>query len=188
MKENKTIYFAGTTCDNQDVYYTENKFMRLSDVQKSLIAEALPRMVYKQFPLVYTFSFDRIVGATSLVEVEDYQKDSVFWVYRKSNTKWRVPAGFDGTPRMTTYMTIIFSRREDKVFVGDCFFGKRTLPLPSHPDARRQGTDFVEKCRTFWHNHALIISQEEVDIPRTLKTLNEEEATRFLELVTSNNA
>lgn len=89
---------------------------------------------------------------------------------------------------MTTYMTIIFFRREDKVYVGDCYFGKRTLPLPSHPDARRQRPDFVERCRKFWQNHALIIPQEEVDISKTLKTLNEEEENCFLELVNLNNA
>ena len=188
MKRNKTIYFVGTTCDNQDVYCNEGKFMRLSDVQKKLIAEALPHIVYKQFPLVYTFCFNRIVGSTYLIEVEDDQKNDVFWVYRKFNTRWKVPAVFDATPRMTTYMTLLFCRCEDRVFIGDCYFGKRTLPLPCNPDAHRQGTYFVKKCQIFWRNHALIIPREEVDIQKTLKTLNEEEAKRFLELVNSDNA
>ena len=46
----------------------------------------------------------------------------------------------------------------------------------------------MKKCQIFWRNHALIIPREEVDIQKTLKTLNEKEAERFLELVNSDNA
>lgn len=188
MNENKNFYIAGVTLDNQEVLYTERKFNRLSDEQKKLISEALPQIMYKQFPLVYTFAFDRIVGETALVEVDDYQKDSVFWVYRKSNIKWRVPVVLNGTARKTTYMTMIFQRREGKVFIADCFFGKRTPPLPGNPDARRQGENFVENCRNFWQNHALVIPQNDIDVARTVRRLDEKEAEHFLELIGARNS
>lgn len=184
---NETINFAGRTRDNQNVYYSKRKFKQLSDVQKHLIAEALPCISYKDFPIIYTFCFNRIVGSTSLVEVEDYQKDRMFWVYRKSNHNWRVPILFNGVSRMTTYMTIMFQCRENKIFVGDCYFGKRVPPIPENPAARKKGIDFVEKCYNFWQNHALIIPQSAIDIPRTVSCLNEEEYIRFMEFINQDN-
>lgn len=183
MNENKNIYIAGVTFDNQEILYSKSKFNRLSDEQKKLISEALPKIMYKQFPLVYTFAFDRIVGETTLIEVDDYMKDSVFWVYRKSNLNWRVPVVINGTVRKTTYMTIFFQRRDGKVFIGDCYFGKRTPPIPENPDARRRGNDFVESCRNFWQNHALVVSHEDIDIAKTVSRLDESQAARFLELI-----
>ncbi len=185
---NETINFAGRTHDNQNVYYSKRKFKQFSDVQKNLIAEALPRISYKDFQTIYTFCFNRIVGSTSLVEVEDYQKDRVFWVYRKSNTKWRVPVLFNGVQRNTTYMTIMFESRDNKVFIIDCYFGKRVPPVLGNPKSRRKGADFAEKCQNFWQNHALVIPQDAIDIPRTLCSLNEEEYDRFMEFVNQNNA
>lgn len=173
------IYLAGITRDNQEIYYSEWKFNKFSEEQKSLIAEVLPKHMYKDYPIVYTFGFDRLVGYTSLVEVEDYQKDRFFWVYRKSNSAWKVPVLINGESRMTTYMTLVFEKKEDKVFVVDCFFGKRCLPLPGNPNARKKGRSYVKKCHHFWQNHALAMPQDEIDIPKTLESLSEEDASRF---------
>ncbi len=186
MHEQNNIYFAGTTRDNQNIFYTEKGVKRFTDEQKKLIAEALPHITYKYFPLIYTFSFNRLVGITSLVEVEDDKKDCMFWVYRKSKTKWKVPAFFSTSPispRWTTYMTMIFQRRGEKIFVVTCYFGKRVPPLPCNPIARVRGNAFVESCQEFWRNHALIINPNDIDIERTLETLNAEESARFLNLI-----
>ncbi len=183
MKDNTSIYLAGTTKDNKKIFYTEEKFKQFSDEQKNLIAEALPHIIYQKFPAIYTYSFNRIVGSTSLVEVEDYQKDNVFWVYRKRNSKWTVPVYFNGVARKTTYMTIVFRRYYGKIFVSNCFFGKRVLPLPSNPYAINKGTEFVERCQSFWQNHALVIPKDEIDISKTLETLTADEAQHFWEII-----
>ena len=175
--------FLGTTADNCNVYCTERKFNQLTEEQKQLIEEALPKYVYKDYPFVYTFRFDRLVGSTALVEVEDYQKERVFWVYRKTNPLWRVPVLINGESRMTTYMTLVFDKKDDKVFVVDCYFGKRTLPLPGSLSAKKRGVPYVKACHRFWQNHALSMNQEVIDIPKTLERLSEEEASRFLKCI-----
>ena len=175
--------FLATTADNCEVYCTEKKFNRFTEDQKQLIGEALPKYVHKDFPFVYTFGFDRLVGETTLVEVEAYQKENVFWVYRKSNPIWRVPVLINGESRMTTYMTLLFDKKGDKVFVGDCYFGKRTLPLPGNPKAKKRGATYVKECHRFWQKHALSLSKDDIDVPRTLERMNEEEASRFMKVI-----
>lgn len=179
---NNSVYL-GTTADNCDVYCTTRKFNQLTEDQKQLIAEVLPKHVYKDYPIIYTFRFDRLVGSTPLVEVEDYQKERVFWVYRKTNPLWRVPVLINGESRMTTYMTLLFDKKEDKILVVDCYFGKRTLPLPGSISAKKRGGIYIKECHKFWQTHALSMSKDNIDIPKTLERLSEEEASRFLKCI-----
>jgi len=70
-------------------------------------------------------------------------------------------------------------KKEGKVFISDCFFGKRTLPVPGNPDARRQGPEFLENCQNFWQNHALVVSMKDINVSRTIKRLSEKELECF---------
>ena len=83
-------YMMGVTSDSVSIWCTEWKYKRLTDNEKLLIAEALRKINYQKYPLVYTVEFDRVIGSTLCVELDEYQKQRAFWVYRKRNPKWRV--------------------------------------------------------------------------------------------------
>ena len=173
-------YIAGVTHDNKKIFYSEKKYKVFSTEKKKLIMEALPKIEYKR---EVTISFDRIVGETGLVELEEYQKENVIWCYRTVNDRWRVPVILNEKARKTTYMTICFRREKDKIFIVDCFFGKRALPIPEDPYACKCGPEFVQKCQSYWQKHALIVPLKDINVSKTIEMLNEKELERFNKII-----
>lgn len=176
-------HLAGKTFDNRRIYYSNSKFKQFTDNQKSLISEALPRIMYSYYPIIYTFGFDKVVGETSLVDVDETLKDKVFWVYRRNNTHWVVPAIIDFPKKKTTYLTMVFGKREGKIFIDDCFYGKRTPPLPANPKVSSKNEVYLKNCEEFWQSHALSMSIDEINIPFTLNSMSEEDAARFKKII-----
>lgn len=173
------------THDGKKIYFQKERipFRNITEWEKKLIQEALSHMVYEYFPRIYSYSFDRVVGETRLVEVAEEEKANVFWVYRKNNTKWKVPVILTRNARKTTFITVTFERCDDKIMMGNWYFGGKSFPFPGQVERRRGSRKFVENCQKFWQNHALAVPTEEIDIPRSLKEMNSEEAERFLKLI-----
>lgn len=169
---------AGITKDGVEVFYSEKMFRRISNELKVLIAEALPKINYNYYPYFCTFYFDRIVGKTSLVDVDSYN-ENVFWVYRKGNSKWKAPVIIEESKRYTTKITWFFRLKEDKVFIRDCYFGGKAFPLPGDPMAQKN----IQASSNFWQEHALSVTVDEIDVPKTLASLSSEDRDRFLESI-----
>ena len=173
------------THDGKKIYFQKERipFKNITEWEKKLIQEALSHMVYEYFPRIYSYSFDRIVGETRLAEVAEEEKNDVFWVYRKTNPKWKVPVILTRNARKTTFITVTFERCDDKIMIGNWYFGGKSFPFPGQVERRRGSRKFVENCQRFWQNHALTIPKKEIDIPKSLKEMNSEEAERFLKLI-----
>ena len=167
------------------IYFQKERipFRNITEWEKKLIQEALSHMVYEYFPRIYSYSFDRVVGETRLVEVAEEEKNDVFWLYRENNPKWKVPVILTRNARKTTFITVTFERCDDKIMIGNWYFGGKSFPFPGQVERRRGSRKFVENCQKFWQNHALAVPTEEIDIPRSLKEMNSEEAERFLKLI-----
>ncbi len=176
-------YMMGVTSDSVSIWCTEWKYKRLTDNEKLLIAEALRKINYQKYPLVYTVEFDRVIGSTLCVELDEYQKQRAFWVYRKRNPKWRVFAVIGAKTRKTVNLTVLFEEKDDKVVIADWYFGKRVYPLPSNPKARKRGKEYVDICQKFWQEHALVVEKEEINVEKTLKTMDESDKARFIEIM-----
>lgn len=173
------------THDGKKIYFQKERipFRNITEWEKKLIQEALSHMVYEYFPRIYSYSFDRIVGETRLVEVAEEEKNDVFWVYRKNNPKWKVPVILTRNARKTTFITVTFERCENRIILSNWYFGGKLFPFPGQVERRRGSRKFVENCQKFWQNHALTIPKKEIDIPRSIKEMNSEEAERFLKLI-----
>ncbi|MEI3402115.1 MAG: hypothetical protein V8R51_07385 [Clostridia bacterium] len=77
-----------------------------------------------------------------MAEVAEEEKNDVFWVYRKTNPKWKVPVILTRNARKTTFITVTFERCENRIILSNWYFGGKSFPFPGQVERRRGSRKF----------------------------------------------
>lgn len=147
------------------------------DVDLGHIAEAIRKIDYSGGFFKDSIDLSRVIGKSTCVEVDPYDIQNRFWLYRK-NRKGPTPFVFNREARDTSHIVIILRELKPNAYQdGGCalitaYYGDLAPMEPWDAQRKHMDRSYIDECENFWLTHALIFDPDVIDWHKTLTSIH----------------